>query len=277
MIFDPALYPAADSRAPRRWFLFCGDRILVHNRRDQSVLPYFTEVSFAETAHLDAQYLGRLDGIDCFAAELAPDTPLPAGVELQPVRRLLGVIDDELAAVAGRANQMIHWAQTHRFCGRCGHPTRDARSERAKECPACGLVNYPRVSPAIIVAVIDAGRILLARSTRVGASFYSVLAGFVEPGETLEECVRREVREEVGLGLTAIRYFGSQPWPFPNALMVAFTARYAEGRLRLNPAEIAAADWFSAGALPPVPGRWSIARRLIDWFEESQGVVTGEK
>ncbi|MFZ0612541.1 MAG: NAD(+) diphosphatase [Desulfobacterales bacterium] len=277
MTFDPAVHPAADSRAPRWWFLFCRDRSLVRYCQDQSVLPYFTDVSFVDPAQLHPQYLGRLDGTDCFAAELASDTPLPAGVEMRPVRRLLGVIDDELAAVAGRANQMIHWAQTHRFCGRCGHPTRDARSERAKKCPACGLVNYPRVSPAIIVAVIDAGRILLARSTRVGASFYSVLAGFVEPGETLEECVRREVGEEVGLGVTAIRYFGSQPWPFPNTLMVAFTARYAEGELRLNPVEIAAADWFSAGALPPVPGRWSIARRLIDWFEESQGVVTGEK
>ncbi|MFZ0241301.1 MAG: NAD(+) diphosphatase [Desulfobacterales bacterium] len=274
MTFDPAWHPVAGSRSPRRWFLFCRDRLLVRYGKDRTVLPYFTEVPFADTAPWHPQYLGSLDGIDCLTAELASDTPLPAGVELQPVRRLLGVIDDEVAAVAGRANQMIHWAQTHRFCGRCGHPTHDARDERAKTCPACGLVNYPRVSPAIIVAVLKAGRILLARSTRVGASFFSVLAGFVEPGETLEECVRREVREEVGLGITAIRYFGSQPWPFPNTLMVGFTARYADGELRLNPSEIAAADWFSAGALPPVPGRWSIARRLIDWFEASQGVVT---
>jgi NAD+ diphosphatase len=241
MTFNPALHPASDSIRSKWWFLFRGDRILVRRGEDASVRPFFTDVSFVEAGLMHSQYLGRLNDID------------------------------ELAAVAGRANQMIHWARTHQFCGLCGHVTRDAENERAKVCPACGLINYPRVSPAIIVAVINDDRILLARSTRIGASFYSVLAGFVEPGETLEECVSREICEEVGLRVTDIRYFGSQPWPFPNALMVAFTARYAGGEIRLNPSEIAAADWFSAGALPPVPGRWSIARRLIDWFEKTEG------
>jgi NAD+ diphosphatase len=271
MTFIPALHPASDSIRSQRWFLFRGDRILVQRSEDASVCPFFADVSFAEAGLMHRQYLGCLNDIDCFTAELTPETRVCSAVELEPVRQLLGVVDDELAAVAGRANQMIHWARTHQFCGLCGHVTRDAENERAKICPACGLINYPRVSPAIIVAVLDAGRILLARSTRIGASFYSVLAGFVEPGETLEECVGREIREEVGLRVTDIRYFGSQPWPFPNALMVAFTARYAGGEIRLNPAEIAAADWFSADALPPVPGRWSISRRLIDWFEKTAG------
>ncbi len=271
MTFDPALHPAPDSIRSRLWFLFHEDRILVRRGEEASVRPYFTDVSSVAADLMHTQYLGCLNDTDCFAAEVPSATMVSAAAELLQVRHLLGRVEDELAAVAGRANQMIHWARTHQFCGRCGQPTRDGENERAKICQACGLVNYPRVSPAIIVAVLNAGRILLARSTRVGAHFYSVLAGFVEPGETLEECVSREIREEVGLSVTDIRYFGSQPWPFPNALMVAFTARYARGEMRLNPTEIAAADWFAAGALPPVPGRWSIARRLIDWFEETNG------
>ena len=271
MTFTPALHPASDSIRSQRWFLFRGDRILIRRSADASVRPFFTDVSFVEAGLMHRQYLGYLNDIDCFTAELPSEAGVSSAAELQPVRQLLGAVDDELAAVAGRANQMIHWARTHQFCGLCGHVTRDAEKERAKICPACGLINYPRVSPAIIVAVLNAGRILLARSTRRGASFYSVLAGFVEPGETLEECVSREIREEVGLRVKDIRYFGSQPWPFPNALMVAFTARYAGGDIRLNPSEIAAAAWFSADALPPVPGRWSIARRLIDWFEKTEG------
>jgi NAD+ diphosphatase len=243
MTFNPALHPASDSIRSKWWFLFRGDRILVRRGEDASVRPFFTDVSFVEAGLMHSQYLGRLNDIDCFAAELSSKARVSSAAELQQVRQLLGAVDDELAAVAGRANQMIHWARTHQFCGLCGHVTRDAENER----------------------------ILLARSTRIGASFYSVLAGFVEPGETLEECVSREICEEVGLRVTDIRYFGSQPWPFPNALMVAFTARYAGGEIRLNPSEIAAADWFSAGALPPVPGRWSIARRLIDWFEKTEG------
>jgi NAD+ diphosphatase len=253
------------------WFLFRGGRILVMRGEDSTVRPFLTDLSAVEARVIHQQYLGCFNGTDCFTAELASDARLPAGAEWRRVRRLLGAVDDELAAVAGRANQMIDWTRNHQFCGRCSHSTRDAETERAKVCPACGLTNYPRVSPAIIVAVVEAGRILLARSKRAGASFYSVLAGFVEPGETLEECVSREVYEEVGVRVTDIRYFGSQPWPYPNALMVAFTARYAGGDIRLNPQEIAAADWFSAAALPPVPGRWSIARRLIDWFEKTGG------
>jgi NAD+ diphosphatase len=175
-----------------------------------------------------------------------------------------------LMAVAGRANQFVDWARTHQFCGGCGQPTRDKADERAKVCPSCGLVNYPRVSPAIIVAVLKGDRILLAQSTRARNSFFSVLAGFVEPGETLEDCVRREVREETGIAVDGIRYFGSQPWPFPNALMVAFTATYAGGELAIDLSEIVNAGWFGADELPPLPGKHSIARRLIEWFVSRQ-------
>jgi NAD+ diphosphatase len=269
MTFTPALRPPVGVDRAQRWFLFRDDRILVHRQADNSVCPYLNDVSLFETAFVRKQYLGYLRRIDCYAAELSRDTSLPTNSELHRVRRLLGEVDDELLGIAGRANQMIHWAQTHKFCGRCGQPTRDMENERAKICPPCGLINYPRVSPAVIVAVLNGHRLLLARSTRIGSSYHSVLAGFVEPGETLEDCVRREVKEEVGIRVKNIRYFGSQPWPFPNALMVAFTAEYAGGDIRVNPSEIVDAEWFDAAALPRIPGKWSISRQLIDWFAKT--------
>ncbi|MCK4988071.1 MAG: NAD(+) diphosphatase, partial [Desulfobacterales bacterium] len=169
-----------------------------------------------------------------------------------------------------RANQLVDWGRTHQYCGVCGRPTEDKTDERAKICPQCGLVNYPRLSPAIIVAVLKNNQILLARNKRFKLPFYSVLAGFVEPGETLEQCVQREIREEVGLTVKNIRYFGSQPWPFPNSLMIAFIADYADGEITVDGSEIIDAAWFSKDKLPQIPPSISIARQLIDWFTNNQ-------
>jgi len=129
-------------------------------------------------------------------------------------------------------------------------------------------MNFPRISPAIIVAVLKGKEILLARAHRFPPRLYSVIAGFVEPGETLEECVRREVKEEVGIEVENICYFGSQSWPFPNSLMVAFTADYANGKITIDETETIDAGWFTAHNLPPIPDKVSISRRLIDWFVE---------
>ncbi len=137
---------------------------------------------------------------------------------------------------------------------------------RAKECPDCGLVIFPRLSPAIIVLVEKEGKILLAKAVRFKEDIYSILAGFVEPGETLEEAVEREVREEVGIAIKDIRYFGSQPWPFPDSLMIGFLAKYKSGRIKIDKEEIVDAGWFSPENLPNIPGNISIARRMIDWF-----------
>ncbi len=141
--------------------------------------------------------------------------------------------------------------------------------QRAKACPYCQLTIYPRISPAVIVAVIKEQQILLAHAPRFPQGFYSVIAGFVEPGETFEDCVHREVREEVGIEAADIRYFGNQPWPFPDSLMVGFTARYAGGEITVDHDEILEAGWFCADKLPEIPGKVSIARKLIDWFVEN--------
>ena len=269
MNFVPSLHPPPDASQPPWWFVFQHNRLLVLRNTGDRAVPYLISPSSLEPLLVDRQYLGAYGPNGCYAARLPADTPLPAGFEWVGLRELFGVVEEDLLWIAGRANQLVHWAANHRFCGRCGKPTRDKDDERARICDACGLVNYPRISPAIIVAVVRDDRILLARSTRFTAGFHSVLAGFVETGETLEEAVRREVFEEVGIDVCNIRYFGSQPWPFPDSLMVAFTAEYAGGDITLDDNEIVTADWYSAANLPGVPGKISIARRLIDWFVET--------
>jgi len=215
----------------------------------------------------DAHYLGRLGGRDAFAA------PAPAEIgppyEAANLRFLFGDLDDATFAVAGRATQIVEWAATHRFCGRCATPTERVDGERSMRCPACGLSAYPRIAPAIIVLVRKGDLALLAHGARFPAPFYSTLAGFVEPGESLEECLVREVKEEAGIDVGNLRYFGSQSWPFPHSLMVGFFADYQGGELALDPTEIVDAKWFRHDELPMIPPPLSISRQLIDaWIAD---------
>ena len=210
-----------------------------------------------------------------------PDVPLGKDQVLQSQVLTLNnpeigaQIGDTLFSLAGRAVQIVNWDRTHQYCGQCGTPTETVSFERAKECPNCKLTSYPRLSPAIIIAVTrcmgDEKRILLARNHRFPPGRYSVVAGFVEPGESLEDTARREVFEEVGIRIQNIRYFDSQPWPFPNSLMLGFTAEYESGDFVLEEEEIADAQWFAADDLPRLPPKISIARRLIDAFVSANG------
>jgi len=253
--------------APRAlWFGFNSGKVLVKQADGAPQIPAREDLAGLGIGPAWQHYFGDWNGSACWAVSFAPDTPAPLGFAWKGLRELFGRMDEELVWIAGRAGQLVHWHRNHCFCGRCGARTEDHPQERAKLCPGCGLMNHPRVSPAIIVAVVKERQLLLAHATRFPAKFYSVLAGFVEPGETLEDCVRREVFEETGVQVRNIRYFGSQPWPFPDSLMVAFTAEHAAGDIRANPAEITDAAWFHAGQLPDVPPPISIARKLIDWF-----------
>ena len=176
---------------------------------------------------------------------------------------------------AGRAVQIVEWARTHRFCGRCGTPTGLSPGERGMKCPACALVAYPRVAPAMITLVTRGEQgpeqeALLARGTNFPMPMYSCLAGFVEAGEDLEGAVVREVAEEVGVRVGNVRYQASQPWPFPHSLMIGFRADYLDGDLVLDETEIADANWYHREQLPMIPPGISIARRLIDtWVAEA--------
>jgi len=270
MTFTPAIHPPAGLARPALWFIFDKNRLLVKSENGVCSLPDAGQIEAGGHQPVRRLFLGVLGDQLCYAAGWHPGEAVPASFEWMDLRGLLGAIGEELFWIAGRANHLLDWDRSHRFCGQCGHPTEDKSDERAKRCPACGLVNYPRLSPAVIVAVIKGDRILLARNKRFRGPFYSVLAGFVEPGETLEACVRREIYEEVGLDVKNIRYFGSQPWPFPNSLMVGFVADYAAGNIVVDNLELMEADWFSAGSLPVLPSKISIARQLIDWFVKTQ-------
>ncbi|MDP4194331.1 MAG: NAD(+) diphosphatase [Bacteroidota bacterium] len=257
---------------PSWWFVFRKDELLIKQEDEEISLPQLKDLSEIGIKPLRVQYLGVLDEKNCYSAEISADADESLeGMSFRGLRSLLGVIDDELFGLAGRAFQVMDWDRSHQYCGRCGTRTETKEGERAKVCPNCGLVSYPRLSPAIIVAVVKNGKILLAHSGRFKTKLYSVLAGFVETGETFEECVQREVKEEVNIEVKNIRYFGSQPWPFPNSVMIGFTAEYAGGEIKVDGQEILEADWFGIDKLPEMlPGKWSIARKLIDWFIQSQ-------
>ena len=278
--FTPAITPPAGSDEPAIWLLFQRDDLVVQTKRDQPCLPQAVDPGSLGLASVGVHYLGYVTKDDghrthCFSGDLDEATQLPDGFAAKGLRSLFGQLSDIELALAGRAVQIVNWERTHRFCGRCGSPTQAVETERAKLCPNCGLSNYPRLSPAIIIAITrqteDGPRILLARNHRFPNGRYSVIAGFVEPGESLEECAHREVYEEVGLRIRNIRYFGSQPWPFPNSLMIGFTAEYAGGDIVPEEGEIADARWFAPDALPQVPPKVSIARRLIDAFVAENG------
>jgi NAD+ diphosphatase len=219
-----------------------------------------------------AQLVGTLDDVPCLAVSRRLEASLPPGLEVVGLRALWSRLSEQLFGIAGRANQLAHFERTHRFCGRCGTRTTQAPAERAFVCPACALTCYPRISPAIITLVRRGPEALLANSGRFPVPFFSTLAGFSEVGESLEETLVREVREEVGVEVANVRYFGSQPWPFPHSLMIAFTADYASGELRVDGHEIKEAQFFAADQLPRIPPRLSIARQLIDaWVREITG------
>jgi NAD+ diphosphatase len=216
-------------------------------------------------------FLGMLGGRPCYAVEVPEDFQAPGGWSFHSLRALVGAVDEVLYAAAGSAVQLLHWDRTHAFCGCCGTATVAKGDERAKLCPACGHVAYPRINPAIIVAVTRGDELLLARSRRSRTGVFSVLAGYVEVGESLEAAVRREVMEEVAVELRDVRYFGSQCWPFPSTLMVGFTASHARGDICVDGHEVVEADWYRADALPPIPSHGSISRRLIEAFVKQHG------
>ncbi len=280
--FVPAIDPPVVQPESAYWFLFQEDRLLVQQAADGGLAPFCAAADALPAPPVRTQYLGWLSGagerVHCYSGELPPDLVLTNGYAAVDLRQVFEAFDPRLFGLAGRAKQIAHWDRDHQFCGRCATSMTALEHERAKRCPACGLTNYPRLSPAMIVAVTRTNeegveQILLARNHRFPIGRYSVVAGFVEPGESLEDCVRREVREEVGVAVDEIRYFGSQPWPFPNSLMVGFTARYAGGEIHVEEAEIAEARWFTADALPQVPPKISIARQLIDWFVAQHGAA----
>jgi NAD+ diphosphatase len=256
--------PIAPAAGPAHWLLFSGDDLLLAD----SGSPAFLEGTTSRPAHSEvgeAFLLGTLDGRPVMFGALAAGTPPPPGLQLAGLRAVLAQADAELSTLAGYAAQLLRWARTSRFCPACARPL-SPLDGWGKKCAACSHSLYPPVSPAAIVLIHDgADRVLLTSKPGWGKR-YSLVAGFVEPGETLEGCVAREVREEVGVDVADIRYVGSQPWPFPHQLMVGFMARYAGGEIAVDTTELADARWFSRDALPELPPPFSISRQIIEMW-----------
>lgn len=271
MLLPASFTPLWSAPAPRPrgrlWFVLEGGRLLTSAPERQADALAVPEGDGPPIPVDGARCIGLLGEVPCWAARARVEAA-PPGFTLEPLRSLFDRLPDELVAVAGRAAQVLEFDRTHRYCGACATPTEESDGARARRCPACGEVYYPRLAPAMMVLVTRQGpggrELLLASGTRGTARVYAPLAGFVEPSESLEDCARREVAEEVGLRVRGLRYFGSQCWPFPHSLMVGFLAEYAGGEIHCQDGEIGDAQWFPVDRLPALPHRLSVARQLVD-------------
>ena len=273
--YEPAVTPPAECAEPALWFAFHKAELLIAQTAGDPQLPYCRDLAELGLASVRRIYLGTWGGRHCYVSELAHADALPAGHALAGLRTVLGGADPMLGTLAGRAFQIMDWDRNHQFCSRCGTPTEVRSGERSRVCPACRYTTYPPISPAIMILIVRGREILLARKKDWPQGRYSALAGFVEPGEQLEDTVRRETREEVGIEIENLRYFGSQPWPFPHQLMIAFTADYASGDITPDGVEIEEAAFFDVEKLPNLPTGISISRRMIDAV--SAKLARGEK
>lgn len=244
------------------WFIFSKNQLLIS--KTDSRLP--EEALIALKTHF---YMGTWQGFDLFVGD-AHEEAIGIDWMWSDLRTLYEILSHTQHSLAGRAFQLVQWNRAHQFCGACGRPTKALLTEHCRECIACNQRAYPKLSLAMIVMVMKDDEILLATAPNFPEPFYSPLAGFLDPGETLEQCVSREVFEEVGLQVKNIRYFGSQPWPLSHALMVGFVCDYQEGDMRIDPSELSAAGWFNRSNLPQLPPKYSLGRILIDAYIEKK-------
>ena len=272
--FVPVSSLPDDPEGDDSWLLSRGGEVLLVNDLVEGLRPLRTEEARQLAEHVAAPLvLGRFEHETAHwwtgqvSDSFDPDTTSIRGLRFADLRSVLGSLTPDIWNVAGRATQITDWYRDHQFCGRCGAQNEMDTKDRSMKCPVDGLTTYPRLSPAVIVLVEHPdGRALLATNVAWSGPnpMYSTLAGFVEPGESLEDCIHREIAEEVGVTVSNVRYFDSQPWPFPNSLMIGFFATYEAGDITPAADEIADAQWFSREDLPTIPPRASIARALID-------------
>ena len=251
------------------WFVYYKDQLLIERKEGTYHIPYGTEPPIKVPIGSTIHSIGVLQGISCKTYAL--HTPI-SGDEA-PIRQMVGLrasydmIPFEEYYQAGKAFQILNWDQNTRYCPACGVPTKQI-SDIGKKCPECRQEFYPHISPAIIVRIRKEDSILMVRAKNFRGSYYGLVAGFLEAGETLEECVHREVMEETGIRIKNLKYFGSQPWPYPSGVMIGFTADYESGEIKLQDEELSAGAFFRKDNLPEIPKKLSLARKLIDdWLE----------
>lgn len=252
-----------------RFFIFREEKVLV--RTDRREIAACTPDDWRELQPHAATVLplGKGPAGSDYAVELAAGFEIGGRFAWMSLRRLVGRIADEEFNAWGKAVQLLHWHKTHRYCGRCGRATIAHASDQAMVCPNCSLSWYPQISPCVIVLITRGEELLLARSPRFQEGMYSTLAGFVEPGESVETALHREIGEEVAIRVGALRYFGSQPWPFPGQLMLGFLAEYAGGEIQIDGVEISDAAWYHYRRLPLIPGPATIAGKMIRHYRDT--------
>ena len=270
LAFLRAYPPAQPPRGFAYWLPFRGDKVLIKTAGTGFELIQSDE-DIRTLLHLQTVfYLGTFHGQACLTCEVEQEFVLPPGWSEQKQRSLFSRINEQSQSLVGYATQILRWQHISCYCPVCAHPTRDIAGTWGRICPNCGHTRYPPVTPAILVLVHDGERMLLTHKPDWDNRRYSCIAGFAEPGESLEECVQREVYEEVGLLVTDITYVGSQPWPFPHQLMVGYTARYTRGEIHLDGLELDDARWFAPTNLPELPPPQSLAHRIITTWIAAQ-------
>jgi NAD+ diphosphatase len=272
--FTVGIEPPLERTEKALWFIFRGREILLNIHKNPGAIPKLHGPEELGISGVREQYLGTLDRTHCYSVEVPAGTKAPEGMKFMDLRQAFLEMGESCFTLVNKAVQVMEWDRTNQFCSRCGAKTQRRHGERGKECPECGELFYPRISPAVIVLIRKGHEVLLARSPGFPPGMYSLIAGFIEPGETAEAAVIREIKEEVGIEVKNITYFGTQPWPFPNSLMIGFTAEYSSGNIQPDGFEIEDAKWFSIEKLPVLPGKISIARKLIDHFLKDEGIET---
>jgi NAD+ diphosphatase len=247
-------------------FVFADKKLLLINND----IPIFDAIDRLKLNITYLKYLGKLSGKSCFVIEVKNyDSSLEE--QFTAIRNIYNILPESQLMVAIYGYQITLWNKRTCYCGKCGSKISQLSSDVfVKSCEICKEEYYPKISPAVIVAIEKDDKLLLAQHTKVTNGMFTVLAGFVNPGESLEECIVREVKEEADIDIRNIKYFGSQPWPFPDSLMIAYTAEYAGGEIRPNEGEITELKWFGSEEIPEWPDKVSIARALIDNFIENQ-------
>lgn len=252
------------------WFVFQDDNLLVLTNHDHSKLPTTDLIAPLKKFFLQHHLLGQSEQDNIFCAELATNATIPPEGQFVPLKKALTLLGEQFFHWGVKAISILNWDKNHQYCGRCGkHTSHTSSFERF--CAHCKLYFYPRISPSVIVLIHRGNEIVMARSHHFMPGIYGLIAGFVEAGETLEQAAHREVQEEVGLEIKNLQYFASQPWPFPDSILVAYTAEYAGGELTINPNELEEGGWYDIDHLPGYPSTHiSIGRKLIDYFVAKQ-------
>lgn len=264
--FTPVTPDESRDDTPGFWAVLQGTSLVVPAGAEQSLLPTGS-LPPGFVPETEPLRIGLWHGRSLRAVRVAPEASLPEGYEALPFQGPDVRLDDNLATIAGRAAQIMHWERRSRFCSSCGTELVRIPGGWGKRCPACSDVHFPHIHPCIIVLVRRGAELMLIRNAAWSPGRFSLVAGFIDFGESLEECVRREVQEEAGIEVTNIRYVGSQCWPFPSQEMIGFLADYAGGEVRPDGVEVVEAHWFHEDTLPLSPGgKRSIARWIFDTF-----------